>query len=167
MKVSIAAQTFSASVADALTFLEKELQLSDFKFAEETANFTQIINNLFDICNSRSLVSENDFKKALSPNNAEEIFKYFTQCSQYICHLSADGQLVLTSRIKTGFLGFLISMNSFKCLYNYYALEKGLIKYLLTYKFSQVNSEILFSVIRSKGGSNNNPTAKQFQTIYK
>jgi len=39
--------------------------------------------------------------------------------------------------------------------------------FLLTYKVSQDHIELLFSVIRSKGGYNNDPTAKQFQAAYK
>lgn len=40
-------------------------------------------------------------------------------------------------------------------------------KYILSYKLSQDHLEIFFSVIRSKGGYNNNPSARQFEAIYK
>lgn len=39
--------------------------------------------------------------------------------------------------------------------------------YFLTYKISQDHIEMFFSAIRSKGGYNNNPTAKQFEDAYK
>lgn len=39
--------------------------------------------------------------------------------------------------------------------------------YLLTYKLSQDHIELFFSAVRSKGGCNNNPTARQFEAIYK
>lgn len=39
--------------------------------------------------------------------------------------------------------------------------------YIPTYKFSQDHLEMLFSVIRSHGGCNNNPTANQFKTALK
>lgn len=37
----------------------------------------------------------------------------------------------------------------------------------MTYKLSQDHIEIFFSAIRSKGGFNNNPSAKMFEAIYK
>ena len=38
---------------------------------------------------------------------------------------------------------------------------------MLTYKFSQDHIELFFCSLRSRFGSNNNPTAKQFQQAYK
>ncbi|KYQ49628.1 THAP domain-containing protein 9, partial [Trachymyrmex zeteki] len=72
---------------------------------------------------------------------------------------------VLDSPRKTGFLGFIV------CLTNLFELfsvlkEKG-ISYLLTYKLNQDHLEIFFSALRSKGGFNDNPDARQFQSSYK
>lgn len=41
------------------------------------------------------------------------------------------------------------------------------LKYLLAFKFSQDHLETLFSVIRSRGGFNNNPNCAQFTTAFK
>ena len=53
MKVNIAAQTFSSSVADALEFLMKAGHPS-FIDAEGTIVFIRTIDKLFDILDSRS-----------------------------------------------------------------------------------------------------------------
>ena len=44
---------------------------------------------------------------------------------------------------------------------------KPLLKYILTYKFSQDHLELFFAAVRSAGGSNNNPTTSQFTSAYK
>ncbi len=53
MKVAIAAQTLSNSVAAGIMYL-RNLNLEQFKNAEETAEFIIKINNMFDILNSKS-----------------------------------------------------------------------------------------------------------------
>lgn len=40
-------------------------------------------------------------------------------------------------------------------------------RYLLTYKLSQDHLELFFSVIRARGGFNNNPNVRQFRGAYK
>ncbi|MEL7308985.1 MAG: hypothetical protein AAGK05_14710 [Pseudomonadota bacterium] len=52
MKVSLAAQTLSASVADALHFLQ-EVGLTDFQQCGATVKFIRTIDSLFDVFNSR------------------------------------------------------------------------------------------------------------------
>ncbi|CAH2088929.1 unnamed protein product [Euphydryas editha] len=55
MKVRLATQLFSNSVADALEFCEYNLKLSQFQGCSLTAQFIRIFNNVFDCLNSRSL----------------------------------------------------------------------------------------------------------------
>lgn len=63
MKVKLAAQIFSESVAKAI-----DLKLEEFKNSEATIEFIRKINSLFDILNSRNL---NDYgcKQPLTPGN--------------------------------------------------------------------------------------------------
>ena len=69
---------------------------------------------------------------------------------------------------KTGFIGFLVAIKSFKGIFHdLVEVEDAPLKYLLTYKFSQDHLELFFGAIRAAGGSNNNPTAAQFTGIYK
>ena len=44
---------------------------------------------------------------------------------------------------------------------------KPLLKYFLTYEFSQDHLELFFAAVRSAGGSNNNPTTSQFTSAHK
>ena len=44
MKVKLAAQTFSASVADALEFCDQDLQLADFQGCAATVRFIRLID---------------------------------------------------------------------------------------------------------------------------
>nr|CAH7718890.1 unnamed protein product [Callosobruchus chinensis] len=62
---------------------------------------------------------------------------------------------------------FLICIESLKYMYKEYVEEKNYLKYLLTYKLSQDHIELFFGAIRSRGGHNNNPSAKQFQAAFK
>jgi len=54
MKVKLAAQLFSRSVADALKLCKSDLELPAFKHAGATIKFILIINDLFDILNSKN-----------------------------------------------------------------------------------------------------------------
>lgn len=52
MKVKLAVQTHSSSVADALDFCEFTLRLPQFQGAHATARFIRIFDRLFDLLNS-------------------------------------------------------------------------------------------------------------------
>ena len=75
---------------------------------------------------------------------------------------------MIETRRKTGFLGFLIGIESICGIFKDF-VETGMyqLKYLLTYKFSQDHLELFFGAIRSAGGFNNNPTSQQFTASYK
>ena len=93
-----------------------------------------------------------------------------TEAKRYILGLrnGSNGALMIKSRRKMSFLGFLVCIN---CLLN---MTEWLtshpttdIKFLMTYKFSQDHIELFFGEIRSMGGNNNNPSARQFSSAYK
>lgn len=168
MKVKLAAQTLSKSVADALLFLCHDLKLSEFKGAEETAKFIQLFNDLFDVLNSRSLISSYLYKRPLSPASKIAFFSLMDRAVTFINNSFLNGIPLLKSKRKTGFLGFLICVNSLKnYYYEYIENTSPLLKYIISYKFSQDHLEMFFSIIRSKGGFNNNPTARQFEATYR
>ena len=54
MKVKLAAQTLSSSVADAIEFCNEELKLPEFQKSEATVKFIRIVDRLFDLLNSRN-----------------------------------------------------------------------------------------------------------------
>lgn len=166
MKVRLATQVLSASVSNALLYLAEDLKHPEFQGCEATVEFLQLFNDLFDVLNSKNLHSKN-YKKPLNSNNMTNILEFFDKAENYIKNLrtSKNGQLVLESKKKTGFLGFLTGIYWVKFLYST-LIETNTLKFILTYKFSQDHLEMFFSAIRSKGGFNNNPTAKQFKSAY-
>lgn len=58
MKVKIAAQTLSNSVATALEYLSKDLKIKKFQNCEAIVEFIRKINNAFDLINSRNLLAK-------------------------------------------------------------------------------------------------------------
>ena len=69
MNVSVTAQTFSSSVADALGFLIESAH-PFFANASATIRFIRILDELFDLLNSKNLYGRR-FKKPLSIKNQE------------------------------------------------------------------------------------------------
>lgn len=167
MKVKLAAQTFSKSVADALSYAKKEHK--QFYGCEATIKFIETINDAFDILNSRNLTAYG-FKKGLTTSNSAEIFAKMSKISDYISELrvNKDGTTkVVDTRFRTGFVGFLVAMQSYKGLFQEYVLKTARLNFLLAYKFSQDHLETLFSIIRSKNGYNDSPNTVQFQSTFK
>lgn len=167
MKVKIAAQTFSNSVADALIYLNRDLKEPQFVEVEATSEFCKIMNNLFDIFNCRNSFSKYIYRKPLSNENKDFIFDFLEKSRQYILGLKLNNKDICNTNRKTGFLGFLICIESLKNYYCQIIEQEKLLKYILTYKFSQDHIETFFSSIRSRFGMNNNPSARQFEHCMK
>ncbi|KAL3206525.1 hypothetical protein MRX96_039996 [Rhipicephalus microplus] len=166
MKVRLAVQTLSSSVADALDFCEYKLKLPQFQGAHATAEFIRIFDRLFDILNSRNPLARS-FKAPLRQQNAASWKSFFHEAEEYIRGLKdASGRPVIDGLKKTGFVGLIICIRSVTALFDALVATKNL-KYLLTHKMSQDHLETFFGCVRGKGGYNNNPTACQFRAAYK
>lgn len=169
MKVKLAAQVLSNSVADSLQYLNVN-HVKGFESCQPTIQFLKIFNNLFDVLNSRNITNKGT-KKALCPGMIDMQSKILTDAKDYITNLKdKSGEQILKSRRRTGFLGFLVCIQSALSMYREYVQDssKGpLLKYLPLYKISQDHLERLFGYIRSRGGYNNNPTCKQFTGTFK
>lgn len=74
-KVNLAAQTLSASVADAIEFCRVTLKLRQFIGSEPTVRFLRLIDNLFDVLNSRNPVAKG-YKAPMRPTNWTLEFHY-------------------------------------------------------------------------------------------
>ena len=110
MKVNLAAQTMSSSVADAVEFCSTHLQMPQFKGSEATVRFIRILDRLFDILNSRNPF-EKGYKSPMRKTNKTIWEPFFLECECYILQLKdTDGSLLVTSWRKTGFIGFLASI---------------------------------------------------------
>ncbi|EFN84445.1 THAP domain-containing protein 9 [Harpegnathos saltator] len=92
MKVSLAAQVLSTSVANALKFCAEDLSLSTFAGCGDTANFCIRINNMFDLLNSRNRFCKNKFAQYLTRKNYDDICKQVDNYCNYLKGLK-DGQL--------------------------------------------------------------------------
>lgn len=168
MKVSLTVQVFSNSVADALDYMNKDLKIADFKNSEHTAKFCRIMNNTFDILNSRNFLSKGIWNKPFSVENEDVVKQFLNEVVSYVSSITTlDGTSILQSRRKTGFLGLIISIRSKQNLFDDIVKVNKHLQYILTYKMSQDHLEMLFAVIRSRGRFNNNPTAVQFEGAYK
>lgn len=174
MKVRLAAQTFSSSVANALEYCSKTLNLNSFADCNTTITFCKNLNNIFDFLNTRNFLSKAQYKRPLKRENESDIFCFIDDSIKYLqslhCEIGKDSSKtivpVIKSTRKTGFIGLIISLQSIKNMFIDTVMTKEL-EFLLTYKMSQDHLEIFFSAIRSRGGFNNNPTALQFESSFK
>jgi len=166
MKVNLAVQAVSASVAAAIEFCNTELKLPQFSGSEATVKFLRIFDHLFDILNNRNPLGRG-YKAPLRMSNVHLWRPFLNDTFVYIKNLKdTAGQLMTSSRRKTPFIGFLCAIQSTLALFDSYVSENGL-KYLLAYKLSQDHLELFFAAVRTSFGSNNNPTARQFAASYK
>lgn len=167
MKVRLAAQVFSKSVSDSLTFCKNNLMLKEFELCEGTIKFLLVFNYLFDILNSKNM-KQIELKQPMNQQNIELIINKLNEYKRYILTLKmSTGQLLINSRRKTGFVGFLICIESSLILYEELCKNNTLLKYLPFYKLSQDHLELLFGCIRQHGGGNNNPNVRQFKAAMK
>jgi len=166
MKVKLAAQTLSSSVADAIDFCRKDLKLSEFKDSEATTKFIRTVDSLFDTMNSRNPLGRG-YKAPMKPSNEHLWSSIFSNALGYLSGIKdLKEKKMIHSLRRTAFIGFLINIHSLKYLYQSLVLEKKL-KYLLTYKLSQDHLELFFSALRGRLGSNNNPTCREFKSAFK
>ena len=167
MKVKLAVQTLSASVADALVFCEQVLKLPEFRGCTATVNFIRIVDRLFDFLNSRNPIAHG-FKAPMRKTNEPVWRPFINEACQYLCSLKLpNGQLVSSSLRKTAVVGLIVSSLSAVSVFDNLVVQQSLLKYILTYKMSQDHLELFFSAVRSRGGWNNNPSAVHFKAAWK
>lgn len=76
MKVNLAAQTFSSSVADAIDYCTSVLKLKKFEGSAATVKFIRVFDRLFDILNSRNPLGKG-FKSAVRIQNKSSWLPFF------------------------------------------------------------------------------------------
>jgi hypothetical protein len=113
MKARLALQIFSESTACALEYLYRT-EYPGFEEVGETIYFTRVINDLFVIFNSKNL----NGKYPLSAANAETLFDKMDEIEGYIKAITdKNGNAVFRTKIKTGFLGILINIQTLKNMF--------------------------------------------------
>lgn len=166
MNVRIAAETLSDSVANSMQTL-MDLGQKNFANCSTTIQYIRFINDAFDIMNTKDTEKENIFKQAINSKNEEAVFTFFDKLTDYLKQLEfSDGTLIISSKTKAAFRGFIINAINFKCIYEEY-VKSNLLKCLPTFKFSQDHLESFFGRIRSLPGCNDNPTVEQFCAAFK
>lgn len=168
MNVKLAAQLLSESVACSLEFCLLE-EFPEFEGCEATIKFIRIFNRLFDILNSRNLKAS-EWKCPVNYKNYKKYVDFLKEARAYILSLKQPitEKTLLKSNRKTGFLGFIVCIDSLLGLYDTIVVSGRYgMTFLLTYKFSQDHIELFFGKLRRLGGCNNNPTARQFKSAYK
>ncbi|KAL4136305.1 hypothetical protein QTP88_007853 [Uroleucon formosanum] len=153
MKVKLAAQTLSASTADALTFL-KNMHMDNFHNVDATVIFCRNIDRLFDFLNTRNPFGKG-FKSPIFPSNIDFLESVVVPIVQYLFSLkiqnqSKNLQFVHTTNKKSFVIGFAIATKSILSIAKALFHETPHFKYVL-----------------QKFGSNNNPNILQFKTALK
>ena len=118
--------------------------------------------------NSRNPIGKGS-KKALKPCDKEKWQTAFSSIAEYLMKLTTNASwpklLSLTKR-KTFIIVFIACIKSTISMATQMFEQTTKPKpfdYLLTYKYSQDHLELLFSLIRSRGGWNNNPNCLQMK----
>lgn len=143
MKVNLASQTFSKSVADALLCLEQDFNYPNFQGASATAEFITMMNDLFDILNSKNKFCKVALRKGISCENKEQVFQRLCQIKSYLYDLKLPNNVsVFNCRRKTGFVGFAVSIQSIMEYFQEFVEDKNYLDFMLTYKLSQDHIEL-------------------------
>jgi len=104
MKVKLAAQLLSKSVANALRVMY-EIRNDTFANVGPTVKYLEIFDAVFDIMNSRTIV-DHFSKSPLQKKNEKEWKLVFKNTTEYICSLKTkEGKSVLKSEKYASFLG--------------------------------------------------------------
>ena len=169
MKVKIAAQILSSSVADALEFCDRNLKLPEFSDCTATVEFIRVIDRLFDVLNSRNPLAKG-YTCLLKIENETKWRGFLMHAVDYLKGVKLqNGRLMCGSMRKTGIIiiGFIATATSVMHIFDCLVKQHHMLRYVLCYKFSQDHLELFFSIVRSRGGSNNNPSAVQLRAIWK
>ena len=168
MKVKLATQLLSASVAHAFNILRTDAKLPQFAGSDATEKFCQTINDVFDLLNSRTRIAKVRSKQCINNNNFDDINEKVNQFKAYISSIRDEETYILQSKRRIGFLGLIVTMeNSLEIFRKWSAIQNSPLQYLLTYKLSQDHLELFFSAVRYRGSRNNNPNTKQFESALK
>ena len=117
MNVKVAAQTLSASVADALDFLCDEIAHCGFMESEATAEFIKRVDLAFDLMNSCHPLSKGIKQPVTHPYFKRYWAKTCDNLTDYIFALKDErGNLLQNERHKTVIWGFTCSIQSVKAM---------------------------------------------------
>ena len=159
MKVSLAAQVLSHSVAAGITTL---CMISDKLDSEaiHTAKFLEQFNKLFDVFNSRTMAGPNNFSRGITAESNHVSF--LKECLQWLETVTPLGK----SGVLPCLEGWKMCINSWLQLWEFLENSHSL-KFLLTNRLNQDCLDNFFSVIRSRGEHRDNPNSVEFRADYR
>ncbi|ELT93851.1 hypothetical protein CAPTEDRAFT_38048, partial [Capitella teleta] len=106
MKVKLAVQTLSSSVASALMF-GQQIGCIDSSSTDKTAEIISVIDRLFDIFNSKCPVARG-YKSQIRPGNLHLVVEVIESCKNFLSGLKdCQEARIVTGRKRMGFVGFL------------------------------------------------------------
>lgn len=124
MNVRLAAETLSNSTANSFEYLDIQMKNENFANSEPTVKYCRVINNLFDIMNTKKNHCDELYKRPFSEKTIDEFTAYFNQTKDYLKGLKIMENGILKSVFKTNsftpFFGLLHNMTSFVGIYNDY-----------------------------------------------
>ena len=158
MKVKLEAQTINSLVADALEFLQRDMKLESFQNCSGIIMFIRSFDKLLEFLTSRHPMMK-VFKSPIKLTNLNSLRSQVRGICDYLLNLRAgNGELLVNQRRRAFILG-LVSTTKSTISMSEELLPRNneLYKFLFSYKFSQDHIDFLFSCIRARGRSNNNP----------
>lgn len=176
MKVCLAAQLFSRSVATALESFMEDRSDPRLINTATTAFFLRSIDKLFDFCNSRSKNTAGQ-RAPLTPENYNEKKKEIMEIVEMlqgirIKKITTRGkytqeclELVSEGIRKTAIIGFTATITSIFELAKELFMQEKPFKQLYTYLLLQDYIEQFFGQLRLHGGRNDNPSTVQVKFI--
>lgn len=168
MKVSLAAQTLSSGVADALHFCDKSLQLPQFQGSEATIDFIRCIDRSFDFLNSRQPNGTGTKSPLRACNESFWRPRVLTDMAYLKGITNTSGKPMSKTPQKVPFVGLVTAMEAVIGIFDDFVKpDNSQLKFLLTYKLSQDHIELFFCAIRRCGGWCPNPTSGQFLSAYR
>lgn len=137
IKVRLAIQLLSYSISNALNFLRTIVKIPEFADSLGTEKFSIMMNNIFDLLNSRRAFVKIPSKSPINRNNIIEVRLKVLEYENYIRSLHHNEKSILETKRKLGFYGLIVLMQSCIAIFDKYAsFDESPSKYLLTYKLS-------------------------------
>lgn len=169
MNVRLCAQTMSEKTGNSLLQCEFELELQHFVGSIYLALSFKIFDRVFRIFNSMHTQQDlNDgWNSPITVGNVLKVLSFLDSTELFIRSIKLEnGSTVLTSKIKTGFVGIIVGINVVKNMCHEF-IESGEWDSFSLYSISQDLIEMFFGFIRLRLGCNDNPDAYELSCTYK
>ena len=157
MRVNLAAQILSHSVAAGMSFLVTCKEIHED--AIYTAKFAEQFDILFNTFNSHRLRSSQKLGHAFNDSSGHHAF--LCDSLRFLDSIKTEDGKELPC-----IFGWKLSISALLGLWHYLKTEQNF-QFLFTSRLNQDYVENLFSIIRGKGGHRDNPDAQQFKDAFK